>query len=385
METKKDGEGHVAELPLFHKMVDGKNYEWKIANVENPKIVAQSGIVQIEVIRKSNIKSPRVSFSKITDPSTGITYGLPRGIDKKTGDLKFDRIILGEIMQFDLANIVDRRLWMVICRHQCMEGSPYASGKPLYRIYDKDAEATKIIKQSKAKRRASAIAEDLTGADLYDMANNLGLSAEHNSFNVLVAEVIKKAEIDPDGFLAIWDNAQRPILTVFNRCRVVGLIESDVLNGYMWKKNYPLGLSEAAAVKTMSNNPQLLVTMDMESKQRSEAFKKHATEKQREIIEVGSVSPITTVKEQEFLTNEEVAKQLNEIKGVKNDLNAELEEVLKLKAQLKEAVAAIPPKQEPTLEQLQKKAFDLGMANAHEITNIEELKKEIRARKPLKV
>src|SRR3970040_454974 len=113
----KPGQGLVeVEVEQFIAMVDGNQYKYLVANPNHPSNCPQKGIIRIEAIRRSNIKQPRYSFSKIFDEGTGVTYGVPTGIDKATGNLNFKRIIVGEVSEYNCSNPTDRALWCAISR-----------------------------------------------------------------------------------------------------------------------------------------------------------------------------------------------------------------------------------------------------------------------------
>jgi len=375
-------EKQAEEMPLFTKMIDGNNFEYKIVNFENPKVCQQTGIILIEALKRSQIKQPRISFSRVTDPETGVVFGIPLGTEKETGELKFDRIVLTDMMQFDLSIPRDRKLWCVISHHPCMMGSPFQSGTPKYKQIDKDKEANKIIRMSKARRRASEIAENMIGAELYDMATNLGVSSEHNNLNTLLAAVIEKAEKEPNEFLDIYDNANRNVLTAFNRARATGLITLDVTNGYMWKDTYALGSTEAMAVKKLIENPTLLMNMDLESKQRSQFFKQHATEEQKQPIQLnpgqGETARNQEQKDKGFVLDKDLDEKLNKLDKLTKEVEEEKVKTKALNDKLEaflesnkkpEMVESVVNLHDYSLEKLQNMAFEIGFALAKTTTN----------------
>ena len=263
METKPAEKATVAELPLYIEVANKNGFLYKIANYDNPKVCPQSGIIIIEALKRDNFKQPRISFKKVLDPATGITYGIHIGTDNKTGELEFQRITLGDVVQFDCSNVNDRKLWCTISRHESLMGSPFQRGIPKFKTVDKNKEAVKVISNAQSMVRAISIAQEMAGVELYDMAINLGLSADHNDVGLLLASVIEMAAKKPDGFLAVYDNINRNVITVFNRARAVGLIKLDPTNGYIWKDTYPLGTNETMAIKTIVSNVTLLMNMDL--------------------------------------------------------------------------------------------------------------------------
>lgn len=389
METQEIAVKETAkENPLFTVVKDGNGIEHKIANFNNPIVCPQSGIFTIEAIRKGKHKQADVGFTVTRDPESGIIYGILNDVDYKTRELRFRRIRLGDMEQYDCSIASDRAMWCAVSHSLFLEGSPLLGRrKPLYKMHDREEDARRIIRTSKDKRRAAEIAENLVGSDLYDMAINLGKSTEHNSFSVLLAEVIKEAELNPKNFLDIYENSNREIITVFNRCRAVGLIETDLQNGFMWKKSYPLGMSEAAAHATIIKNPQLLMTMDMESKEKDHAFKKYAQKDQLQTITPKGFSAES--QSSEYLTSQEIYNKLKELEvvhsnlAVENNRQKELNDKLELflSKEVKAKKAQSKEVEEESVEDLQEEAHSLGFAKARAIEDAGILKAEIAKRK----
>ena len=373
-------------LERYTLRTNKNGFEYKIANSDHPDVCPQSGIIIIEALKRSQIKQPRVTFTKVLDPQSGITYGIPLTINKD-GDLIFKRIVLGEMVQFDMANPLDRQMWTVISHHECVKGSPFQRGIPLFKKVDKNAESNKIISSAKEMVRAVKIAQEMTGIELYDMAVNLGLSPEHNNEGILMSSVIEMATKKPEGFLTVYDNVNRNVITVFNRAKAVGLIKLDVANGYTWKDTHPLGTNDVLAIKTIMSNPTLLTTMDMESKQRSNYYKKNATKEQLEAISLNKDQYNNpSVKEDPgFLSD-------NVIKEKMSKLDAETERSKLLNDRLEKMLASQEDKEKApkpdyseykklTTEELQTMAFDLGFALAKTVTDRKVLTLEIVKRK----
>ncbi len=370
----------VKDVPQTIEMVDGNNYKYTISNPNHPSNCPQKGTIRIEAIRRSNIKQPRYSFSKIYDQNTGITYGIPQGIDKATGELKFKRIIVGEVNEFNCSNPNDRAMWNVFSRSERLLGSPFQSGKPLYKKYDSEVIAENIIKDSNKIVRAVQIAADLKGLDFYDMAINLGLSPENQTPTVLLSLVIKKATEQPGEFIEIYENINKPAINVFKRCLVTGLIESTIDQGFIWKKQYPLGMSESAAIASIIKNPALASQMDLESKAKSSSLLNYA--KPEELTSTtfgGGYSESEKNNERsEFLSSEDLKNEYKKVKDLSNKLESQIEEMKRLKDEKVQVdVSNLPD----DLDTLQEMAFKLGWAGANMCSDVEKLKTEIRARK----
>jgi hypothetical protein len=377
-------------VPLYNVLTNKNGFEYKVANPDHPSVCPQTGIIIIEALKRNQLKQPRISFKKLLDPETGITYGIPMGIDNKTGELEFQRINLGDVVQFDLANSNDRKLWTVISRHESMMGSPFSRGIPKFKTVDKNKEADNVIMSSKSLVRAIQIASDMAGVELYDMAINMGLNPEHNNPALLMASVLEMAQKSPDGFLRVYDNTNRNVITVFNRARAMGLIKLDVASGFVWKDSYPLGANETLAIKTIVGNSTLLMQMDVESKQRSNYYKKHATKDQMDAVLLNKAdleaNQKKTYQETDFVSAHDVKRVMNELDAEKQrtkELNDRMEAFL-ASQQNKPAEATTPIekaiydefKSKKTSE-LQEEAFGLGYALARTTEDRELLMKKI--------
>lgn len=370
------------EQKQFIEMVDGNQYKYLIANPNHESNCPQKGVIRIEAIRRSNIKQPRYSFSKIYDEGTGVTYGVPMGIDKATGGLIFKRIIVGEVSEYNCSNPTDRALWCAISRSERLAGSPFQNGKPLYKKFDSEEVAMNIIKDSNNLVKAIGIAAEITGADFYDMSINLGLSPDQQSPTVLRSLLIKKATEVPNDFMEIYDNVNRAVINVFRRCQAVGLIKSTLESGWVWKDTYPLGGSDAAAIATISKNPALASQMDLESKKRSTGMLQYARPDEITSTTFGQpLSEIETKKQQsELLSTNALKAEMQNVQNLKAELTEELNEIKAWKKE-KEVEAELAAKVLPDdLLTLQEMAFKLGWAGANLCNDVDVLKKQIKQR-----
>ncbi len=391
METVKVAPKVAAvEIPLYIEMTNKNGFIYKIANHDNPKVCPQSGIIIIEALKRSEIKQPRISFKKLVDPETGITYGIPLGINNTTGEIDFQRIELGDMTQFDCANVSDRKLWTIISRHESMMGSPFQRGVPKFKKVDKNAEASKIISNSKLMVRAVQIAQDMNGVELYDMALNLGLSADHNNNEVLLSNVVEMATKKPAGFLAVYDNTNRNVITVFNRARAVGLIKLDVMSGYTWKDTFPLGTNDTMAIKTIVGNPALLMNMDLESKQRSNFYTKNATPEDLAAVKLNKEQYNKNEgpkADDGFMTDKDINVKIQELE-VERERSKTLNDKMQafLDQQDKIAQTVVTPIDYDsykiyTIDELKDKALEAGFALAKTVEDRKALIREIVKRK----
>src|SRR3990167_11207884 len=155
-ETAENGEFETAKktLPLYKAFKDGNGFEYKIANMENPIVCNRKGIVEIESIRKLNTREPRFTISNVHDRETDIWFGIPMGMNPSTKEVVWQRFVIGDFRRYDLSKKEDAIEWTIVRRAPWLEGSAFQRGKPQYRMYDKEAEATAIITRMSIRKKA---------------------------------------------------------------------------------------------------------------------------------------------------------------------------------------------------------------------------------------
>lgn len=363
----------------YIEVSDKHGFTSKVVNFDNPKMCPRKGVIDIQAIRVTNRHENRKSFSLTRDNQTGIIYGIPIGIDPKTGELRFQRIILYNSLQLNLSNPKDAKLWTVIRYSEFLEGSPNARGKAEYKVFDRELEAEKVIVENKVKRKAGRLIDDMRPLEMYDMARNCGLSVENDSPATVQSLLYKKSENNPEEFMRIYDDINRPILTVFKRGIVTGLVKFDLNKGYIWKDSLPLGSNDMQVIKYLHQNVSLLVTMDQETKERDRIFKDNASEEdyKKTILEALSndnSSPVQTFTSKEF--DKENAVREERLAKKEADLDARLEKMNAMMEQILKQQSNVPPVEEKKeisvdtdLAELRKKAKQLGMKGAHLYTD----------------
>lgn len=306
------------EIPLFKIVKDGNGMEHKVCNMEHPSICPRKGHIVIEAIHKQKRHETGHYFSVIRDRNSGIIYGILQGIDNRTKELLFQQIQLHDVENYDLSTFQDAQRWAVVRMYYGVEGSPLQYGKPAFRVKNREADADKIIAKSLDRDRASAIVRSLKGLQLGDMCRNLGIPPEHSSYNLMLSQVLEAANNDPKRFLEIYDNTNRSILTVINRCKAVGLISYSIMKGHMWRDSLPLGNNEPMMIDYLTKNIQLLQTMDVESKGLDAFYKEHAKD------EVQSDSKVVLAESDKKSL---LDKELEDVKRMKEELRGALQKV----------------------------------------------------------
>jgi Skp family chaperone for outer membrane proteins len=377
METTIPKEHHTPNgKPMYTLVPDGNNQWYKVVNFDNEEMVQSKGIKIIRALKKSSRHQPAVVTRLERDPITGIIFGIPAGISETTKNLRFQPIELNDQVQYDLSVREDRMRWAVISRAKFLQGSPFQKGKPTHVLYDVDAEAIKKVETVNERKLAYATMDGLSSLQIVDMARNCGgINVINNSEAVIKGELYdfidsKEANKGAAKFNAIWKMGNREAMTVFNRCKAVGLVSFDINNGWLWKLQTSMGTTEPTAIDYMTKNPALLMAMDNESRSMDAEFDKNATTEEREKV-------ITAMPVANKGVDDNILKEMDKRMKAMDEKEAKLEALL-AKLQPKdnidlEAKVEIPVMKSPAensvaenegLAELRKRAKTLGMPHA---------------------
>tara|TARA_Y100000310_G_scaffold298998_1_gene333430 strand:+ start:1223 stop:2143 length:921 start_codon:yes stop_codon:yes gene_type:complete len=268
-----------------------------------------------EVVPVDERKLLNLSFTCFKDPKTGIWYGIPMGENDDTGRPIFRRITITGRRMYYLENDEDAVEWSIIKRHPAVLSSMLQKGKPLLKIYDRKQEAK--IKLSKIRRGAEAMdiaLNKLLGNELLDFARTIGISPENNDLEVVAQLVAEKAQRDPDEFMNRYSDINRTVSEIINRARAVGLIAYKLDTGLVYKESYPLGSSDIAAIAHLKDNPKLLETINIESKERSKQ-------------DYGTEEPEIEIRKDKSTKQVELVGQVEEAKEIIDEDNAILSKI----------------------------------------------------------
>lgn len=235
---------------------DKNGTQTRVMNLNSPKNVRRTGIIELEPVKRSSRHENYLNFSRIYDKENNMMIGIPNGVDPKTGELRFRRIVLREEQVFDLTNEQDAIMWAVISRHKevDVDGSKTRLGmKPRYKVYDKEKEAEEYMATRNIKRKAEEIAEGLAGEQLRDFAISIGIPAQNMSPTQQAMQVIQFAEKQPKKFMDAWLNPTRHELTVIKKGLSLGILTQDPMHGICYNA-LPLGQFEQQAVQYLKDN-----------------------------------------------------------------------------------------------------------------------------------
>ncbi len=270
LDEGKEGGALVEGVDYILVAATNKNetQKLKVANFNNPKYCPREGIVEIEAIYQSKRHDNFLRFSTVYDRENDIYYGIPDGYDERTGNLKWKPIILHDAEVFDLRKRTDALTWAVLKNHYSVKDSPFAKGKPKYKVYDKEADARAFLMNDVKRQAAVEIARGLYGEHLLEMCRAMGKDVESMSNVIMQVEAIKYAEKNPNEFMAIWDSPTRNELFVFKRALSFGIIKFDVGVGAYMYGGINIGQSEPRAVDWLKSNGPTCSTIDVITKEK---------------------------------------------------------------------------------------------------------------------
>lgn len=327
LQNKNGGAVTEDQAELFTVVKDGYGLETKIANLDHPHWAPYEGVVKIEATKIDQSKTRNTNIKTVNDKATGAIFGILIGVDRITKDFNWQQINLTELGYFDLSDKIQRRRYIVLSRHSKMEGSPNQVGKPVFRIIDQEKKASNYIESVSARKRSIEIVDNLTFEQMVEIAPAFGIRPESNSEIMLRAEIMKIGYDSHDKFLKVWDNPDRVGMVVFKSALKFGMItfhQEPNRVGYYYESQ-PLGQTESAAYKYLTDHVQLL-----------SAIKTNI--KERESNTTYSFNPIKP----------KFSDPVSELKAVNDAQQKELEDLKKKLASMQEKNSDVPtpPKME---------------------------------------
>lgn len=250
---------------------DGTGYGYKYAILDHEMWAPKEGIVEIRRL-KNNLtlagtpkNDDEVIIKRYMDRPTGLLIGLHTGVNDRTKTINHNYVKLEGSMMFDLSIPADRRLYIIAMRSPMVEGSPNQSGKPVYKLYDRQILASKNVDKRKLRQKAEAIIESLKEKELEEMARNIGVNPDANrNLNMLLDEVYRMAEADPRKFLEIYENPNREYITIFHRARAKAIITLDFASNTFMYGGIVLGHSQDAAINFLTESQGIASAMKIQ-------------------------------------------------------------------------------------------------------------------------
>jgi hypothetical protein len=341
MNSKKIVSEMLKEGEHYEIVKDGTGYGYKYAILDSEIWAPKEGIVEIKRLKNNLTVDGRpknddeVIIKRYKDRETGLLFGLHTGVDDRTKAIAHNYVKLDGNMMFDLSIPSDRRLYIMAMRSPSVEGSPNQSGKPIYKIFDKQINASKNVDKRKVRQRAEAIVDSLKDDQLEEMALNIGVNvAANRNREMLLDEVYRFVDNDPRKFIDIFESPNRQYITIFNKARAKNIITLDYATNTFMYGGLLLGHSQDAAVNFLMEKENIA----------------HSIKLQYEDIDAGTRQSMSFVKEQVVDPEKEALKKRI----------AELEAANATKEKMEAPVEVIETPEE-RFAKLKTKAKDLGI------------------------
>lgn len=261
----KVGEMPQLEEGVHFEIVKNKTgYPYKYAILDHECWCPKEGIVEIRTMKNNFTitgaakNDNEVIIKRFKDRETGLLFGIHSGVDDRTGDINHRYVRLEGNMQFDLSIPNDRREYIMASRGPSVEGSPNQTGKPTYKLFDKQIIASKSIDNRKLKRKAEDIIDSMKATQLEEMALNIGVNVNANrNPQMLLDEVYRVMEANPKKFIEIYENKDREIISIYHKAKSLGIITQDFLTQTYSFGGIPLGVGEQASIEFLIEKRQM--------------------------------------------------------------------------------------------------------------------------------
>lgn len=271
MQELQYGDAVLKENEHFKIVKDKFGNEHKVAIATHPIWMPKTeGLIQLVANRKDEerVDSERNSrFRSCYDPASGLRFGINPHIDTFTGQLDFANIPMGHVLNFDLADPIQRAQWACISRSPDIENGVNQKGRSRYKVLDLERKAAMKLETRKERRKASNIFDTLDALQRRDMAISLGINPEAYSSVGLEGELAGFIEDSGSSnykkFLDVWEAPNRDTIITFKRAVKTGVIsyssiETRVGNsvnqrGYYYNAIH-LGNNEEGAINFLSNS-----------------------------------------------------------------------------------------------------------------------------------
>ena len=238
------------------------------------KVVTEERYVSI-VPLDPNLKSHndlRRTFRSYTDPQRKYTYGIPIKFDKNTGLYVFNRIVIDGSQIYNLRNLNEAREFAIVANSPLVKGSPNTTFHipAVFRLLDQEKEATNSVNLFDKIMNYGIKIRKMAKQDLSDLALViLGSTALNNSLDMNLNLIFTELQKNPAKVIGAVDNSSRSeVQAIFARGVATRMIVFNKDTGYITEHGSFLGYDMYAAMTRLSQQPELLRTVDYESKNR---------------------------------------------------------------------------------------------------------------------
>lgn len=260
----------------------GSKIKYKIMDIdkvidrikENRSKMAMSPWVEIQPISEDMHKSPNRMPTFQKDPITGVYYGIPIGQDD-FGNIQWQKIQLHDSISLNLDKRDDAKIWAVIRFHPDVQGSPWQSQNPYYKIFDPidqaRVESDEIESMKLAFDRIDTIIE--SPKSMVNFARYLGEELQENSnWEIVRGRLLSAAKNRPVDFNKKWENKNRGYAEFFESARALGVIQNEADRGFIYK-GISLGISKEDAIKYLSQDTAVMTGISNELAEKDSVIK----------------------------------------------------------------------------------------------------------------
>ena len=226
----------------------------------------RQGLPDFIEIRAIKIDKHKELFKSLTftkDPKTGIFYGISMG-EFPDGNVKWQRIMMGEVNNYNLFNIYEAKQWCVLRMHSSIKGSPLQLEDPVFEMLDPEIESRKVLNRSAQIRRALDVAEKMKPEELIKFARYLALAVPATpTLNQMRAMISVHAQTFPVEFLNHYDDKTRGIGEVVKMGLSLGIVQNELEKGFQFGGIF-MGHSEPEIVRYLEEDTVLLSRIQKE-------------------------------------------------------------------------------------------------------------------------
>ena len=192
--------------------------------------------------------------------------------DYEDGTPKFKKITIFDGRIYYLNNYADALEWHIVRHHFAVEGSPNAS-QVRWIVESEKKTANKAFERGQSFVKVFEYINSMSDANIKDFGRLFNLDPYNNTAEVIRGQLVQRALENPNVFKVYMDDAQKTALyQIFKRAESTNMIKFTVDRGYIFNDSIPIGVTESIAMAYLAQNRDLLMTLDIESKNIDESL-----------------------------------------------------------------------------------------------------------------
>lgn len=208
--------------------------------------------IELKVIKADRFKELQRGPTWVKDHVTGIYYGIPYGI-YPDGNIKFQRILLGDYNSFNLANEAEAKFWIVMRMHPTVSGSPFER-EAIFEVTDPELEAKKTISRATMIGNCISRATRMKKEDLLRFARYAGLPIPADpTVRIIRSMITGLAFENPERFQELYDSPIRGVAEAYHSGKQLGIIVEHPERGFSYE-GIGLGLTDAEAFRFLEQD-----------------------------------------------------------------------------------------------------------------------------------